>query len=133
MGLVIVFLDVGSGGWDWIADPFGWVLVLFGLAPLKERLPAHRGAVVSAWVCLVVSVIILPPDSVDTIDPTLGWLFSLPTIAFCFVLCDALDDTPTSLPPGRGASLSSASAGCGSRSSWSACCRSSSTWWAGTG
>jgi hypothetical protein len=92
MGLIIVFVDVGSGGWDWVTDPVGWVLVLLGLAPVKERLPAYPGVVISAWVCLVVSVLTLPPDSVDMIDPTLGWLFSLPTLAFCFLLCDSLAD-----------------------------------------
>ena len=104
MGLVIVFLDVGPDGWDWVADPIGWVLVLMGLSPLKELLPGHRGAVVTAWLCLVVSVLIFPPDSVDAIDPTLGWLFSVPTIAFCFLLCDALADAPDESLPARGAS-----------------------------
>ena len=98
MGLVIVFLDVAPGGWDWIADPLGWVLVLMGLSPLKELVPGHVGIVVSAWVCLVVSVLVFPPDSVATLDPSLGWLFSLPTIGFCFLLSDALADcTPDSL------------------------------------
>lgn len=96
MGLVIVFLDVGSNGWDWIADPLGWVLVLLGLHPLKEVLPSHTPVVVSAWVCLAVSILIFPPDSVDAIDPSLGWLFSLPTVAFCFLLCDSLADVEDS-------------------------------------
>jgi hypothetical protein len=96
MGLVIVFLDVGSNGWDWIVDPFGWVLLLLGLHPLREVLPSHKPVVVSAWVCLAVSVLIFPPDSVDAIDPSLGWLFSLPTVAFCFLLCDSLADVEDS-------------------------------------
>lgn len=104
MGLVIVFLDVGADGWDWVADPIGWVLVLMGLSPLKEIVPGHRGAVLGAWLCLAVSVVTFPPDSVDILDPTLGWLFSLPTIAFSFVLCDALADAEA-LPAGRGVPL----------------------------
>lgn len=92
MGLVIVFVDAGSGGWDWVPDPLGWILVLLGLPPLKERLPAYPGVLGSAWVCLVVSVLTLAPDSVDTIAPALGWLFSVPTLAFCFLLCDSLAD-----------------------------------------
>lgn len=92
MGLVIVFVDAGSGGWDWVPDPVGWILVLMGLPPLKERLPAYPGVLGSAWVCLAVSVLTIPPDSVDTIAPTLGWLFSVPTLAFCFLLCDSLAD-----------------------------------------
>lgn len=90
MGLVIVFLDVGSGGWDWVPDPVGWILVLLGLAPLKERLRGYAGLVALAWGCLAVSVLTLPPDSIDSITPTLGWLFSLPTIAFAVLLCGSL-------------------------------------------
>jgi hypothetical protein len=90
MGLVIVFLDVGSNGWDWIADPVGWILVLLGLAPVKELVPGHAGAVAAAWGCLAVSVLTLPPNSVDSIAPALGWLFSLPTVGFCVLLCSAL-------------------------------------------
>jgi hypothetical protein len=29
---------------------------------------------------------------VDTIDASLGWLFSIPTLGFCFLLCDGLAD-----------------------------------------
>ncbi len=98
MGLVIVFLDAGAGGWDWVADPVGWILVLMGLSPVKEFLPGYAGTFAAAWVCLAVSVLTLPPDSVDTISAGLGWLFSLPTIAFSFLLCDGLVDiTPGSL------------------------------------
>ena len=90
MGLVIVFLDVGSNGWDWVADPVGWVLVLMGLAPVRGLVPGHGAVVAAAWGCLAVSVLTLPPNSVDSITPTLGWLFSLPTIGFCVLLCAAL-------------------------------------------
>jgi hypothetical protein len=90
MGLVVVFLDVGSSGWDWIADPVGWALVLLGLAPLKDVVPTARGLAVSAAVCLAISVLTYPPESVDTLDESFGWLFSLPTILFCYLLCDAL-------------------------------------------
>src|SRR5687768_4816106 len=90
MGLVIVFLDVGSNGWDWVVDPVGWVLVLLGLPPLKERLRGYAALLAVAWACLAVSVVTLPPDSVDSIMPTLGWLFSLPTIVFAALLCGSL-------------------------------------------
>ena len=33
------------------------VLVLMGLTPVKERLPAYPGVAGSAWVCLVVAVL----------------------------------------------------------------------------
>lgn len=92
MGLVIVFLDIQPSGWDWIADPLGWVLVLLGLPALKELVPNHRGLTVTAWLCLAVDVLIWPPGSVAKIDESLGWLFSVPTIGFCFLICDALMD-----------------------------------------
>jgi len=92
MGLVLVFLDVQPSGWDWIPDPLGWVLVLLGLSGLKELLPNHTGVTVTAWLCLAVDVIIWPPGSVAKVDESIGWLFSVPTIAFCFLLCDSLAD-----------------------------------------
>ncbi len=92
MGLVIVFLDIPPDGYDWIADPAGWVLVLLGLAPLAGRLPNQRGLVLAAWVCLLFSVLSWPAGSPATLTPLLGWLFSLPTLAWCFLVCDAVSD-----------------------------------------
>ena len=101
VGLAIVFLDLGSGGWDWVADPVGWLLVIMGLAPLKELLPGYLGMAVGGWVCLLVSVLVFPPGSIDTIDPSLAWLFGIPTLGFCFLLCDGLADvTPDALALG---------------------------------
>ena len=45
-----------------------------------------------AWICFVVSVLIWPPSSVAHLDESLGWVFSVPTIAFCFLLADAVMD-----------------------------------------
>lgn len=90
MGLLIVVLDVGAGGWDWIPDPLGWVLVLMGLAPVKGLVPGHGLLVGFGWGCLVVSVLTFPAGSVDTIDESLGWLFSLPTVVFSVLLCGSL-------------------------------------------
>lgn len=92
MGLVIVFLDVPPDGFDWVADPIGWLVVLVGLAPLADRLPNHRGVTVTAWVCLAFSVVSWPGGSPATLTPWLGWLFSLPTLAWCFLVCDAVAD-----------------------------------------
>lgn len=92
MGLLVIVLDVPATGWDWIADPLGWVLVLLGLNAVRDVLPNHRGLGITAWVCLAVSVIIYPPDSVATLDDTLGWVFSLPTVVWCFLVCDAMHD-----------------------------------------
>jgi len=92
MGLLIIVLDVPATGWDWIADPLGWVLVLLGLSAIREVVPNHRGLAITAWVCLAVSVIIYPPDSVATLDDSLGWVFSLPTVVWCFLMTDSLHD-----------------------------------------
>ena len=92
MGLLVVILDVPPTGWDWVADPLGWVLVLLGLSAVRDEVPNHRGLSITAWVCLVVSVIIYPPGSVATLDDSLGWVFSVPTVAWCFLVCDALHD-----------------------------------------
>jgi len=92
MGLLIVVLDVPPTGYDWIADPLGWILVLLGLAAVKDVLPNYRGLSITGWVCLAVSVLTWPADSVATIDDSLGWVFSLPEIAWCFLMCDALHD-----------------------------------------
>jgi hypothetical protein len=90
LGLAIVFIDVGDP--DWVADPVGWLLVLVGVAAVKERLSDYGYLLVTAWVCLALSVVTWPPDSVPTLDETLGWVFSLPTLAFCYMLADSLTD-----------------------------------------
>jgi hypothetical protein len=90
MGLLIVILDVPPTGWDWVADPFGWVLVLLGLSAVREEVPNHRGLSITAWLCLAVSVVIYPPGSVVAVDDSLGWVFSVPTVVWCFLVCDAL-------------------------------------------
>jgi hypothetical protein len=92
MGLLIVILDVPPTGWDWVADPFGWVLVLLGLSAVRDDVPNHSGLSITAWVCLVVSVLVYPPGSVATLDASLGWVFSVPTVVWCFLMCDALHD-----------------------------------------
>ena len=93
MGLVIVFLDIPPDGYDWIADPVGWVLVLLGLAALGRPAPqppgprSSRPGSASRSPCVS-----WPEDSVATLTPVLGWLFSLPTLAWCFLICDAVSD-----------------------------------------
>jgi hypothetical protein len=90
LGLIVVFLDVGTP--DWVADPLGWILVLIGLAAVRERLADYAWLRATAWVCLALAVVTWPPDSVPYLDDTIGWLFSLPTLAFCFLLADSLYD-----------------------------------------
>jgi hypothetical protein len=92
MGLVIVFVDVPPDGFDWVADPLGWLLVVLGLAPLKAALPNHTGLTVTAWICLAFAVVSWPEGSPATLSPELGWLFSIPTLAWCFLVSDAVAD-----------------------------------------
>ncbi len=90
LGLIVVFVDVGDP--DWVADPLGWLLVLIGIAAVKEKVPDYGYLALTAWVCLGLSVVTWPPNSVPTLDSTLGWVFSLPTLAFCYLLADSLYD-----------------------------------------
>lgn len=92
MGLVIVFVDVPPDGFDWVADPFGWLLVVIGLAPLRQAVPNHTGLAVTAWICLAFAVVSWPEGSPATLGPVIGWLFSIPTLAWCFLVCDAVAD-----------------------------------------
>lgn len=99
LGLIVVFVDVGSP--DWIADPLGWLLVLVGIAAAREHITDYGYLSLTAWVCLLLSVVTWPPESVPHLDSTLGWLFSLPTLAFCFMLADSLTDVTTPDLAGR--------------------------------
>lgn len=92
LGLVIVFLDVTTGsGHDLVADPVGWVLVLLGLSGLTG-LDGIGSAKVAAWLSLATAVVAWSPASVAHLDASMEWFFSLPTLAFCYLLCDALVD-----------------------------------------
>lgn len=93
LGLLLVFLDVGGDqGVDWVADPVGWVLVIVGLVPALDRLVAGRALLWTAAVCLVVSLVTFPPDSLARVDPSAAWAFSLPTLVWCWWVSGALAD-----------------------------------------
>ena len=93
LGLVIVFVDVSTP--DWVADPLGWILVLIALAAIREQLPDYRQVSLAGWTSLALSVVTWPPSSVAHLDGWLELLFSLPVLAFCFLLCDSLIDVTT--------------------------------------
>lgn len=90
LGLIIVFVDVSTP--DWVADPVGWILVLIALSAVKERLPDYGQVSLAAWVSFALSVVTWPESSVAHLDGWLGLLFSMPVLAFCFLLCDSLRD-----------------------------------------
>ena len=93
LGWVIVFVDVSTP--DWIADPLGWVLILIALAALRDRLPDYRQVSLAGWTSLALSVVTWPESSVAHLDGWLELLFSLPVLAFCFLLSDSLRDVTT--------------------------------------
>lgn len=86
-GLLLVVVDLTLGGWDVLADPVGWVVVLVGLAQLGDVLtPALRWVAV---VALVAAVATFPPGLL-TLSPPLAWAVSLPEEAFSAWLAFAL-------------------------------------------
>ena len=94
MGLVVVFLVVHVEGWDLMADPVGWALVLLGLGGLVDRVPELRPARTAAVVALLVSALTCVPVSelgrALRTDESLGWMASLPALAFGYLVADAL-------------------------------------------
>jgi hypothetical protein len=91
MGLAIVLLSASVNGYDVLADPLGWLLVLVGFAqlPLPQRGALQTLAVVS----LVVSVVVWFPgvrDSLNVTDDSLAWAAGLPEVVSGIVLAQAL-------------------------------------------
>jgi hypothetical protein len=90
MGFVIVLLDAPFGGYDGLPDPVGWGLVIAGLLSLRGLL---RGADTLLGVAILsglVSLVTYPPAVGEHLDPSLGWLLSLPQLAFSLLTCSAL-------------------------------------------
>lgn len=86
MGLVIVVLVARFGGYDALADPVGWLLVLWGV----RRLPDPTTLLVLAAAALVVACAVWFPATqqlLDDGDPSLRWAVNLPLVLFALVLC----------------------------------------------
>lgn len=49
VGLVVVLLDVGWHGWDLLADPAGWGIVLTGVLPVVDHLGGQRVGSPPSW------------------------------------------------------------------------------------
>jgi hypothetical protein len=91
MGLVIVLLTVPVHGYDVLADPFGWVLVLLGLGslPIPQRDTLRWLGALS----LAVAVVVWVPAARDVLNVTdlaLAWAAGLPELATVIVLAHAL-------------------------------------------
>ncbi len=90
LGLVIVMLNVTFEGYDAVADPVGWALVLIGLAGLRPHLDGTRTLIATAGLCLLVSLLTYPPEVRAGLPASVGWAVSLPQLAFAFLLCTTL-------------------------------------------
>ena len=91
MGLVIVLLTASIHGFDLLADPLGWGLVLVGLARLE--VPQRGSLRLLATLSLLVSVVVWFPaarDSLNVTDLALAWAAGLPELATVIVLAHAL-------------------------------------------
>lgn len=93
MGLLVVALAARVEGYDLVADPLGWLLVLRGVHGLPRTLPWRDTVVFLAGLALAVSVTLWFPALVDGLadaDDSLLWAANLPQIAFVAALCAAL-------------------------------------------
>lgn len=96
LGLAIVGLRADLGGYDLLADPLGWLLVLVGLAQLPEDLPRRGLALGTATLAALIAVALWFPqvrDALADADPALGWAASLPQLAALAVIALALSRT----------------------------------------
>ena len=93
MGLVIVALSARFGGYDALADPAGWVLVLLGVSRLPAGLPQRGTLLGLAAVAGVVAAVVWSPSVTAAMydaDASLAWAANLPQIAFSALLCQVL-------------------------------------------
>lgn len=92
MGLVIVALSARFGGYDALADPVGWLLVLLGLRRMPA-LPRLRDVLVLAGLALAVSCVVWWPATSAWLDdqhPSLRWALTLPQLGAQLLLAHAL-------------------------------------------
>ncbi|MEP9363018.1 hypothetical protein ABLE68_08655 [Nocardioides sp. CN2-186] len=93
MGLVIVALNAKVNGYDLLADPLGWLLVLHGVRLLPAEVPRRDTIHAIGIVAALVSVALWFPaftDALSDTDDSLVWAATLPQIAFVALLCAEL-------------------------------------------
>ena len=88
MGLVIVLLDRPRAGYDVLADPLGWLLVLVGLARCRcPRRGALQGlAALSSGRSRPSSGFPAARDALNVTDLALAWAAGLPELVTVIVL-----------------------------------------------
>ncbi len=93
MGLVVVVLSARFHGYDALADPVGWLLVLVGVrafpAGIEHRRNLLRLASLAGLVAVVVWFPVVTEDLYDA-DASLGWVVNLPQLFFSALLCHVL-------------------------------------------
>ncbi len=96
MGFVFVVLEAkwpALGGYDAYFDPFGWLLILYGVRGLPEDLPFRDLVRTLGLIALAASVPLSVPQVVDWLDdgePAVAWAAYLPQFAFVALLFHAL-------------------------------------------
>ena len=96
MGFVFVVLEAkwpALGGYDAYFDPFGWLLILYGVRGLPEDLPFRDTVRALGLIALAASVPLSVPQVVDWLEdgePALAWAAYLPQFAFVGLLFHAL-------------------------------------------
>lgn len=90
MGLVFVIVTARLlGGVDFIPDPIGWLLVLFGVRRLGPDFPHRTTLLVLAALAGVISVALFVPHVAQAVvdaDPALWWGVSIPQLLFCVLI-----------------------------------------------
>ncbi|MGI8645426.1 MAG: hypothetical protein ACR2JD_03760 [Nocardioides sp.] len=84
LGLVVVGLRAAVGGFDLLADPLGWLLVLAGLSALPEDTPRRALLLTLATLAGPVAVPLWVPAVADALleaDPALALAVNLPQLA----------------------------------------------------
>jgi hypothetical protein len=107
MGLVIVAVGAKVNGYDLLADPLGWLLVIRGVSQLPRSVPWSDTVTFLAGLTLVASVPLWFPGVVDAIadtDDSLTWAVNLPQLAFVATLCAALARVAAEVEDKRAAS-----------------------------
>lgn len=93
MGVVVLILVAPVGGFDLLADPLGWLLVLLGIRSLPSGLPLRELVLALTGLALLVSVPLWTPAVVSAVaeaDESLAWAVDLPRFAALGVLSLAL-------------------------------------------
>ncbi len=88
MGYVIIALFARQGGYDLLADPLGWALVLLGVRRLPDPID-RAGLTYVGALALLVSIPLWVPDVLEAIareDASLAWAANLPALAFAALL-----------------------------------------------